>query len=446
MNDTIAAVATPPGTGAVALVRVSGPAAVGVAAMIFRGRDPVEKLPARRQAYGEVVGDDGEVIDDVLLTVFPGPSSYSGEDVVEIACHGGMLVTQRVLEAVFAAGARPAEPGEFSKRAFLNGKMDLTQAEAVMDLISARTSLALRAARGQLEGRLGNRIETLREELLGILAHVEAYIDFPEEDIHPDTGRAIVTRLRSAAAIAGELIATAEQGRILREGLSVVIAGPPNAGKSSLLNVLLGFDRAIVSETPGTTRDTIEEVINLKGVPVRLIDTAGTRESDDAIELEGIGRAERERERADLVLELADGSLPPPTSSSPAGEHEGERRIVVLNKSDLGIDSAWGGGVQVSCVTRKGIDELVDEIVAAATSGETGWGSDLVTVNARHRVWLERARDAALRAAEALEKGASAELAALDVRESMDAVGEIVGKTDIETVLGAIFESFCIGK
>ncbi len=439
-TDTIAAIATPPGTGAVAIVRISGPRSAEVASAVFRG----PALRPRRQTHGLLVGPGGAAIDDVLATLFRGPASYTGEDSAEIACHGGMLVTRRVLDAVLTAGARPAEPGEFTQRAFLNGKLDLTQAEAVMDLISARTDLAMRAARGQLDGRLGGRLEALRGDLLGALAHIEAYIDFPDEDIDPATGGELAAKLRSAAAAARSLAATEEGGRILREGLATVLAGPPNAGKSSLLNVLLGFERAIVSDTPGTTRDTIEETVNLRGIPVRLTDTAGIRQAGDEIERQGIARTGRALADADLVIEVADGSRP--RDEHPALDPAPPRHLLAVNKADLGLHPSWGGeGLPISCRDGSGIDALLDAIAGAAAGGGA-WGDDLVTVNARHRAWLDRAAAAAERAAGGLGAGLSPEFVAVDAREALEALGEIVGRTDAEDILGEIFGSFCIGK
>jgi tRNA modification GTPase len=318
MPDTIAAISTPFGEGAIAVLRLSGPGAVAIADASFRGKISPSAAPARVQHFG-AIHDGVAKLDDVLLTVFREPHSYTGEDIVEIACHGGVLVARRILELLLRQGARSALPGEFTQRAFLNGKMDLTQAEAVMDLISAQTDLALRAASEQLEGRLGERIRDLREALLGTLAHIEAYIDFPDEDIDPDTGAALQARLEAARADIDALLATADRGRILREGVRVVIYGEPNVGKSSLLNLLLGTERAIVSTRPGTTRDVIEETINLHGLPVRLVDTAGVRESEDEIERAGIERTRRAVERADLILHVVDASAedgrggPPPS-------------------------------------------------------------------------------------------------------------------------------------
>jgi tRNA modification GTPase len=444
-KDTIAAVATPAGTGAVALVRLSGPGSWGVAEAVFRGRG---RLAARRVVYGDLVDEEGRIIDDVLVTAFRGPGSYTGEDTVEIACHGGMLVTRRVLELVLRNGARAAEAGEFTRRAFLNGKLDLTQAEAVMDVIGAQSDLALRAAHRQLEGRLGNVLVGLRDELVEVLAHVEAWIDFPEEDIDPDTGVVLREKTVRVAEGVDRLMATAEQGRLLREGVRTVIAGAPNAGKSSLLNRMLGFERALVSEQAGTTRDSIEETINLGGIPVRLVDTAGLRsETADPLEAAGMARTRQELGTADLLLEVVDASQPP------AGELEGGeslpvRRLLLLNKADLGVDSGWEGrgGLRVSCRTGEGMDEVVKAVVELI-AGVPGEGGDVeAAVKARHAGCLRRAA-AALRAAEGqLAAEAAPEFTALDLREALEAMGEVTGRTAVEDVLGVIFARFCIGK
>ena len=450
MEDTITAISTPPGQGAVALLRMSGDRAVEIAQKVFRGGGcPVAEFPPRQQVLGSIVDTGGDCIDRVLLTVFRSPASYTGEDVVEISCHGGILVAGSILEVLVAAGAQPAEPGEFSKRAFLNGKMDLTQAEAVMDLIAARTSLALRAANRQLEGKLGQRVGRLREELLGVLAHLEAYIDFPEEGIDPESSEGICRRLSEVAKVARDLVATAQEGRILREGLAVVITGLPNAGKSSLLNVLLGFDRAIVSETAGTTRDTIEEMLNVKGIPVRLIDTAGLRKAEEQVEREGVARAERELKGADLVLHVIDASLEKVEQAGFTGEESVlGRRIPVLNKVDLGAHRSWEkfDGIRISCTQGIGVDLLVEAIVEAAGLAGLNFGSEMIAVNARHRECLERAFKHSEKAAELLAEGESPEFVAIDLREALDAIGSIVGRADAEELLGEIFSSFCIGK
>ena len=291
--DTIAAISTPTGEGAIALVRISGSNAIAIADKIFRGKEKPSEFESHVQHLGEIITYSGQAIDEVLMSIHRAPASYTGEDIVEISCHGGTLVSAKVLEACLRAGARAARPGEFTERAFLNGKMDLTQAEAVIDLIRARTDLALRSATEQLEGKLGQKIRAIRDALVDLLAHIEASIDFPDEGIEPDEGAKLFNRLDSIREKITALLATADQGRILREGVRIVIYGATNAGKSSLLNRLLGYERVIVSETHGTTRDTIEETVNLRGVPVRLLDTAGFRTSTSDVEREGIARTER---------------------------------------------------------------------------------------------------------------------------------------------------------
>lgn len=442
MNDTIAAISTPFGEGALAVIRLTGPRAVALADAIFLSKKKTRDLPSRVQQLGKIT-DGAHTIDDVLLSVHRAPASYTGEDVVEIHCHGGILVTRRVLDAVLAHGARGAEPGEFTQRAFLNGKMDLTQAEAVMDLIRAQTDLALRAATEQLEGRLGEKIRGIREKLLDLLAHAEAFIDFPDEDIDPDTGAALLQNLDLVREQIAALLRTADQGKILREGVRTVICGEPNVGKSSLLNVLLGYERAIVSEIPGTTRDTIEEVINLRGIPLRLVDTAGLRESDDAVEREGMARTLKNIERADLVLRIADAS-----AEFRRGDAEARSEILILNKADLGEHASWRGvdAVRVSCKTNAGFDALADTIFSRAMRGDVQFADHAIAINARHQACLKSAALFADAARAAIGKKLSAEFIAVELRAALDAVGEVVGKADTEELLGRIFSTFCIGK
>ncbi|XHR27904.1 MAG: tRNA uridine-5-carboxymethylaminomethyl(34) synthesis GTPase MnmE [Chthoniobacteraceae bacterium] len=444
MPDTIAAISTPFGEGGIAVIRLSGPEAAQVAGRVFHGRRPVGELAPRVQHFGKIK-DGAAVLDEVLLTIFRAPASYTGEEMAEIGCHGGILVTRRLLALLLQNGARAAGPGEFTQRAFLNGKMDLTQAEAVMDLIRAQTDLGLRAATEQLEGRLGSRVRKLREALLNVLAHVEAYIDFPEEDISPETGAALATRLQEVRAGCAALLETAGQGRVLREGLRTVIYGAPNVGKSSLLNRLLGYERAIVSEIPGTTRDSIEEVVNLRGIPVRLVDTAGVRHSEDRIEREGIARTLRHVERADLVLHLADASRPPDGEPHPGS-------LLVLNKADLGEDPAWAGleAVRISCLEETGagpgLEPLLDAIAERALGGGFSRAGAGVAINARHQACLSQAEAAVEASLRALAEGLSAEFIAVDLRTALDAVGDIVGRVDTEDLLGKIFSTFCLGK
>ena len=448
--DTIAAVATPFGEGAVALLRVSGPAALAVADRLVDGAGtPPSAFPPRRQRLVRLRDAAGNLLDKVLLSVHRAPASYTGEDLVEITCHGGILLTRRVLEAILAAGARAAEPGEFTQRAFLNGRMDLTQAEGVMDLIRAQTDLALRAASEQLAGRLGQRIGGLREDLLSLVAHVEAYIDFPDEDIDPDTGAALLARIDAIRATLDALLATAGQGRILREGVRTVIYGEPNVGKSSLLNALVGRERAIVSETPGTTRDTVEEFINVRGLPLRVIDTAGLRVTADPLENAGIARTRQSLAAADLALHVVDGSLPP-TGLGPEPSATAVASILVCNKMDLGVHPGWDGqgmeAVHVSCRTEAGLEALADAIYRRVTGGQVAWNDAAPAINARHQTCLQRARAALEAGRAALAAGISAEFAALDLRSALDATGEIVGAVDTEEILGRIFSTFCIGK
>jgi tRNA modification GTPase len=442
---TIAAVATPIGVGAISMIRISGPDALAIADRVTDGK--ASTLMPRTTRYCKLCDACGETLDDGLLAVFRAPHSYTGEDSVEFTGHGGILVTREVLGRFLACGAVAAGPGEFTQRAFLNGKLDLTQAEGVMDLISAQTRLSLRAARSQLEGTLGRRTSAARDQLLGTLAHLEAWIDFPEEDIDPQTGILLQSRIQAVLAVVDSLLATADQGRILREGVRTVIFGEPNVGKSSLLNQLLGFERAIVSDIAGTTRDTIEEVINLNGIPLRLVDTAGVREASDRLEIEGIQRTVRQIEAADLLLEIADASQPRPSEAVlPA---TAARRLLVLNKIDLGEHPSWRTttAIRLSCANGKGLDLLSNAIRDTLHFNEADWGEHAVAINARHHASLALARCGLLAALTLLgDSNSDAELAAIELREALDALGEIPGRVDTEDLLGVIFSSFCIGK
>jgi tRNA modification GTPase len=448
LDDTIAAISTAVGEGAIAVLRISGSEAISLVAQIFRGSTAPQKMEPRRSYFGEIYDATG-VIDQVLLAVFRRPQTYTGEDLVEISCHGGILVTRKILSLLLNAGARSAEPGEFTQRAFLNGKMDLTQAEAVMDLIRAQTELALRAANEQLAGHLGRELTKIQDQLLTTLAHIEAYIDFPDEGISPETGKMLFDRLEETGASLARLIATADQGRILRHGLRTVIYGEPNVGKSSLLNLLLGYDRAIVSETPGTTRDTIEETINVRGIPVRLIDTAGKRSSKDSIELEGIRRTELQLAQADLVLQVVDASLPSGDERQPVALNGREsNRVLVLNKVDLGLHPDWAAspGVRFSCRTREGEEALNQAIWDFVMTGGFSSQDFRIAISVRHQACLQKAI-AELEAAKAgLANNELPELISIELRGALDAIGDVVGRHDTEDLLGRIFSEFCIGK
>ncbi|PYJ08013.1 MAG: tRNA uridine-5-carboxymethylaminomethyl(34) synthesis GTPase MnmE [Verrucomicrobia bacterium] len=443
-RETMAAISTPTGEGAIALIRISGEDAIGVADRIYRGKEKPSEFPSHTQRLGEILEAE-RLIDQVVLSVHRAPASYTGEDLVEIGCHGGVLVTSRVLEACFRAGARAARPGEFSERAFLNGKMDLTQAEAVMDLIRARSDLALRAATEQLEGRLGSEIRAIRGQLVELLAHIEAAIDFPEEDIAPAEGGQLQARLDLIRQKMSDLLATAEQGRILREGVRAVIYGPTNAGKSSLLNRLLGYDRAIVSETPGTTRDTIEEVISLRGIPIRLLDTAGLRDSQDVLEREGIARTERSLATADLLLHVFDRNAPKPTGLD--RNQEDRIELVLLNKSDLAEHPDWKDqdALRICCVEENGLRGLEEAIVTRISQNHLRPENSLA-INARHRDCLGRALASCDLARATRQGGLSPEYMAVDLRAALRALGEITGEENTDEILDSLFAQFCIGK
>ncbi len=442
-SDTIAAISTPPGEGSIALVRLSGEGALAVADRVVRGKEKPSTYVSHFQHLAELVSD-GEMVDQVVVTVHRAPHSYTGEDLVEISCHGGALLTARVLGVCLGAGARGARPGEFTERAFLNGKMDLTQAEAVIDMIRATTDLALRSATEQLQGRLGDTIRAIRDELISLLAQIEASLDFPDEDLTPDSRQTLRTRLGEVRAKIDSLLATAARGRIMREGVRVVIYGATNAGKSSLLNRLLGYERAIVSDLPGTTRDTIEEMINLRGVPVRLVDSAGLRESDDPLERAGMERAERSRQAADLILHLVDASAP--RSKDFTGE-QGTAELLLLNKSDLPEHEDWKSSeaLRVSCLEDDGLAGL-DEAILARIGAAHLQAENSIAINTRHRDCLRRARESCEHADVTFAENHSVEYVALDLRAALAAVTEIIAAESDDAILDSVFSQFCIGK
>ncbi|MDQ6913246.1 MAG: tRNA uridine-5-carboxymethylaminomethyl(34) synthesis GTPase MnmE [Verrucomicrobiota bacterium] len=441
-RETIAAISTPVGEGAIALVRISGADAIAIADRIFRGTKKPSEFATHVQHLGEILAGE-RVVDQVMLSVHRAPQSYTGEDLVEISCHGGIVVSAQVLEACLTSGARAARGGEFTERAYLNGKMDLTQAEAVIDLIRAQTDLALRSATEQLEGKLGAAIRMIRDAIVDLLAHVEAAIDFPEEGISPDTEEKLRARLAQICEKIDALLATEQRGRILREGVRVVIYGATNAGKSSLLNRLLGYDRAIVSHIPGTTRDTIEEVINLRGVPVRLLDTAGVRETSDELERAGLERTEKSLGAADLILHIVDANAPKPIGF---GERDFERpSVVILNKSDLVEHEDWRdhNGLRISCLTENGLNQLAEQILDRIGAGHVR-PENAAAINARHRDCLRRAREDCERANSVLPQGL--EFFAIDLRAAMRNVTDVIALESDDPILDALFAQFCIGK
>jgi len=459
LDDTIAAIATPLGEGGLAVIRLSGARALTIADHSFQpvGKSSLKPsaAPTHTIQFGKIVRD-GKVIDEVLLAVLRAPRTFTREDTVEISCHGGLLPAKLVLDTLLAHGARLAEPGEFTKRAFLNGRIDLAQAEAVADVIHSRTELALAAANEQLAGMLSQRINRLRDDLMLTLAHVEAHIDFPDEDISPDTKEKLLQRLENGIAFMDELLRTANEGQLLRRGIRAAIVGRPNAGKSSLLNQLLGHDRAIVSPIAGTTRDTIEETANIRGLPVIFIDTAGLREARDEIELEGIRRSRASLAQAEFILHVLDASEPlTAADENYFAEFAGKKRILVRNKTDLPvkllnfefrISNSELPVVDVCCLSGKGIESLKDAIKSLVWAGEIKAEMLQVAINSRHQDALNRARSTARQATDALRADTTLELVAMDLRIAANAVGEIVGKTTTEDLLDSIFSTFCIGK
>ncbi len=446
--DTIAALATPAGTAAIAVVRVSGPDTREVLAGLAGG--PPRARVARHLDYR---GRDGVLIDDVILTFFAGPKSFTGEDSLEVSCHGNPFIAQKILEDLLRRGCRPARPGEFSERAFLNGRMDLSQAEAVMDVIHARSDRALAAANQQLRGALGRRVQALVDGLLGVLARIEAYIDFPEEDLPEEDREAVLDEIRHIILDNNRLLATSHYGELLRDGIKTAILGAPNAGKSSLLNRLVGQDRALVSPEPGTTRDFIEERVIIGPHFMRLIDTAGFNPSPAPLERRGIEKTLDRALEADLllvVLDAADGSAPPFPAALLEKLHTSPA-IIVLNKVDLAPKAAASlvipGApiVAVSALTGFGMEDLQEAIVNLADR-ESDDPDDLVAINARHAHALAQSREWLAAAELKLVTSEPIELVASDLRGVMAAWGEITGRIDNERMLDRLFATFCIGK
>lgn len=448
--ETIVAPATPHGESALAIVRLSGPLASVIAAAQHGGSVP----PPRLAWHGDYRSVSGELIDDVVLTYFAGPRSYTGEDVLEISSHGNPYIVRKLIDDAIARGCRMAEAGEFTRRAFLNGRLDLTAAEAVMDVIRARSDRALDAARQQLRGALGRRIDRLVDDVLQCCAAIEAYIDFPEDDLPAEDRARRQVELGTLLDEMERLKATRRQGELLRDGLRVVLLGAPNAGKSSLLNRLAGYERAIVSEEPGTTRDFLEEPVLLGPHRIRVIDTAGLREAAGAVERAGVERSLERAEEADLVVLVVDATAPCPSLPAPIlGRLAARHAVIAVNKCDLAMRSfSWTGGpdlprVEISAQTGAGIDELRRILVGIADriTGTDG-DEEQVAVNARHAAALGEASDALERARSLLVAGSPLELVGCELRTAVGALGAIVGRIDPERVLDRLFASFCIGK
>jgi tRNA modification GTPase len=440
--DTIAAIATPPGTGGIGIIRLSGADALAIAESISRSSIEPGSIQFRR-----FFDADGEVIDHGLCLYFKAPHSFSGEDSVELQAHGGPIVLDMLLERTCQLGARLARAGEFSERAFLNGKIDLTQAEAIADLIESGSRAASRAAMRSLEGRFSEQVHVLVDSIIQLRVYVEAALDFAEEEIDFLSGGDIAERIEALAAELRQLLQQAQQGRTLQEGLNVALAGLPNAGKSSLLNHLAGYEVAIVTEIAGTTRDVLQEHISLRGIPIKIIDTAGLREAEHPVEREGVRRARQSISRADVVLYLVDASK---------GLGDDDRRIldelagtnlqIVYSKIDL-VDAGFSPeppGIGVSTLTGSGIDELIDRITGDA--GDYNEDSHAFMARRRHVDALQRALESVQQAASTFERSRSGELMAEDLRAAQHCLDEITGEFTSDDLLGRIFSSFCIGK
>ena len=457
-EDTISAVATAVGEGGIGIIRLSGSKALEVAAALFKPLDGrmLDELPSHQLVYGNVVDyDAGLNVDEAMLVVMRAPRSYTKEDVVEIQCHGGPVILRRILELTLKAGARLAEPGEFTKRAFLNGRLDLTQAEAVMDLIRAKSDASLRLALGQLKGSLTQKIRMMRETILAMIAQLEATIDFPEEDIEELATKEVRIAIVALQKQIDQLLAGRRTGRILREGLETVIIGKPNVGKSSLLNALLGEQRAIVTDIPGTTRDVIEENLSIGGIPLKIVDTAGIRETDDLVERIGVEKARALVDQADLILLLLDLSSPVNTDDREVlSLLDGKEAVVLLNKSDLPplwreeeLKELSGKKViRVSAAEGAGLDELEAEIVRLVYDGDVSPKENAFLQNVRQGELLEKARRLSEEALQTIEAELPPDFIVVDLRSVWEVLGEISGDTVGEDIIDQIFSKFCIGK
>lgn len=449
-GDTIAAIATPPGEGGVAIVRISGKEAFNVASKIFSG--PIHTYKSHTAHYGQVRDSLGKHVDDVLVLVMRGPRSYTGEDTVEVHCHGGSLITRHVLEVILEAGARAARPGEFTFKAFMNGKLDLAQAEAVQSLICAKNEYALNAAEGQLKGSLSTKVLAFQEQLTMVAAILEAWVDFPEEGLEFTSMEELCQDMETILNSMESLISTFHDGKILQDGISLCLIGCPNVGKSSLMNALLDKDRAIVSHIPGTTRDILEDQMRLNGLNLRLLDTAGIRLTDELVEQEGIRRSKEAMSQADLILLVLDATK---------GFDEEDRRLIeeapkvktilVWNKIDLPYKSLpaidhFPHVVQLSAKNKIGLDELRHMIDSVIWKNGPPSKEEVLITNVRHREALQQALGGGRKVIEGLKSGVSPEFLSMDMRLCLNELGKIIGTNITEDILSAIFSTFCIGK
>ena len=457
--DTIAAISTPPGEGAISIVRLSGEDAVKIAAPLYQmGQKSLEKVTSHTIHYGHIVDPEkNKAIDEVMVTVLKAPKTFTREDIVEINCHGGMVVTNQILQLVLRQGARLAEPGEFTKRAFLNGRMDLSQAEAVMDLIRAKTDKAMDMALNQLDGNLSHLIRNLRQEILNTLAQVEVNIDYPEyDDVEELTTKLLLEKAQEVQGKIDELLRQAQQGKILREGLSTAIIGRPNVGKSSLLNYLLDEEKAIVTEIAGTTRDVIEEYVNVRGVPLKLVDTAGIRETEDIVEKIGVERSKKALNEADLILLVLNQS----EALTEADRQllaltKDHKRIILLNKTDLpkALNEAELADLKgnseifsVSVLEKEGLDQLEAAIANLFFAGGTGEKDASYVSNSRHIALLDKASQSLGEVVTGIEAGMPVDLVQIDMTRCWDYLGEILGDSVQDELITELFSQFCLGK
>lgn len=459
MADTISAISTPLGEGGIGIIRISGKDALVVAEQIIQLKSiqSFQILKSHTIHYGFAVNPEtGEKIDEILLLFMKGPRSFTAEDVVEIHCHGGLIPVRRIYELTVQYGARPADPGEFTKRAFLNGRIDLSQAEAVIDLIRAKTDAGSRAALHQLQGSLSDKINELRHGLLEMIAFAEAAIDFPEEDIEEITAAQISQRVENILQQLKGLLDTSRSGKIIREGLYTVIVGKPNVGKSSLLNALLRENRAIVTEIPGTTRDIIEEYINVKGIPVKIVDTAGIRETSDVVEKIGVEKAQELLDRADLILMVLDASLPLNEEDRKILTSLRDRpAIILINKADLPVllDEKEVQAIalnkeiiHISVVENQGINEMEDQIAKMVYQGTVSGNEGHIVTNVRHQFAIKRAFVSLSDVLQTIDDVMPIDCIVIDLKAAWEALGEITGDTVGEDIIDKIFANFCIGK
>lgn len=457
-SDTIAAIATFPGNAGINIIRISGDEALNIAGKIFvkKGRKTGEpgNLKPRYLHYGHAVDHEGKIIDEVLISYMKGPNTYTREDVVEINCHGGVISAKKILEEVLLCGCRPAERGEFTKRAFLNGRIDLTQAEAVIDIINSKTDSSHAISMNHLEGRLSREINSIIEKIMDILANIEVNIDFPEYDEDEITISHAKEFCEEISNKIDKLISTADTGKIFKEGIKTVILGKPNVGKSSLMNFLLNENRAIVTEIPGTTRDTIEEYVNIKGIPLRIIDTAGIRDTEDKVERIGVEKALAKVDEADLVMMLFDFSRELEDEDKKIIQYiKNKKTIYIRNKTDLEkrldlseYEDIEKEAINISVVNNQGLDDIIERLSSMFFEGSINLDSELIINNARHKNLLVNAKNSLEEVLRSINDGMSIDFVEIDLKEAMENLGLIVGKSVSDDLVDKIFNEFCIGK